>query len=199
MKRAKNILKIMSILPVILFLLSCNNILKNEAKSNSILILTQLTGVTADGKTANYLQSDVVIVDPATLEKTYKEDVAKATLEARLKEPVTVGIGASYQNSILVNRYRVTYEAVDPSDYSPPQSIEGSFSTLIEIGSSAEISFIIVREVAKKNSPLSDLVAAGANFQVLATVTFYGRDLAKDVEITATGTLSIFFSNYEDD
>lgn len=189
MKRVKNVLTIMVILPVILFLLSCE--LSDSEKSDTVLIVSKITGKDAEGKDADFLQSDVTTV----LGDVYA-DVAKATLEAKLKEPETLGPGISYMNSILVNRYRVTYTAVDPSGSTVPQSFEGSLSTLIEVDSSLDVSFIIVRDIAKQNSPLSDL-ALGGVLQVIATVTFYGHDLA-DKEVEATGYLSIYFKDYPD-
>lgn len=189
MKREKNVLKIMAVLPVIFFLFSCD--INDTEESSAVLLLSKITGQTYTGDDADFLQSDVV-----TDLGTVYADIVTATLEAKLKEPETLGPGTSYQSSIFVYRYRVTYTAVDPSGATVPQSFEGSLSALLDVDSSMDISFVIVREVAKANPPL-DALATGGILQVVATVTFYGRDGGGN-ELEATGYLTIYFADYID-
>ncbi|MBC8357592.1 MAG: hypothetical protein ISS41_05015 [Candidatus Aminicenantes bacterium] len=189
MKRAQNVLKIMAILPVILLLFSCA--LDNSQESSSLLIVAKISGHTDDGSDADFLESDVYEDTTATV----VSDVIIATLEAKLKEPETLGPGTSYQSSILVDEYEVVYTAVDPSGSSVPETFRGSLSTVIPVDSSTNISFVIVRNFAKQDPPLSTLVASGGALQVVATITFYGEDLAGK-EVQATGYLTIYFGNY---
>jgi len=193
MKRIKNIFKIMAILPAILFLFSCDNTLNDSEASSSILIVVKIAGYTDTGDDADFLQSDVYEETSGTI----VADVVTATLETRLREPETLGPGSSYMSSILVDRYEVSYTAVDPSDSSVPGTFTGYLSTVIAIDSSIDISFVIVREVAKANSPLSDLRGTASILQVTASITFYGHDLLEpDKEVQATGYLTIYFADY---
>ena len=61
------------------------------------------------------------------------------------------------------------------------------------------IAFIIVREVAKLEPPLINLVEGTEEgvLQVTAKVDFYGQDMTNNV-VKATGYLNIFFANYTD-
>ena len=195
MKRVKNVFIIMAILPAILFLLSCDNILNDSEASTSILIVVKITGYTDTGDDADFLQSDVY----EETSNTVVADVVSATLEVRLREPETLGPGSSYMSSILVDHYEVSYTAVDPSDSSVPGTFEGHLSTVIAIDSSIDVSFVIVREVAKANSPLFDLRGTVSILQVTASITFYGHDvLDPDKEVQTTGYLSIYFAEYAD-
>jgi len=189
MKRAKNVLKIIAILPVLLLLFSCT--LNNDQESSAILIIAKITGHTDAGSDADFLESDVYEDTTATV----VSDIVIATLEAKLKEPETLGPGTSYQSSILVDEYEIVYTAVDPSSSSVPETFRGRLSTIIPIDSSANISFVIVRNFAKQDPPLSTLIVSGGTLQVVATITFYGEDLAGK-EVQATGYLSIYFANY---
>jgi len=199
MKRTKKILKVIATLCAFFFLLSCDLTKSDSEKSPSVLLLVRILGVTVDGEAADYLQSDVLEEETINnvLVQYVRADIAQATLEAQLKDPAPLIPGVSYQTSVVVDRYTVTYTAVDPTASSVPRSFEGSLSARIEIDATVEIPFIIVREIAKWESPLSDL-HIGGRLQAMATVTFYGRD-ANNFPVEATGYLSIYFTNYRDD
>ncbi|GAJ21168.1 unnamed protein product, partial [marine sediment metagenome] len=63
-----------------------------------------------------------------------------------------------------------------------PYSFEGSFSTLIEIDSTVDVSFIIVREVAKLEPPLINLREGQGEgtIEITAKVVFYGHDITNN-------------------
>lgn len=195
MKRAKFVLKILTILPCILLLVSCQ--INDAHRSDSVLLVTAIIGHTDNGDTADFLQSDVFDNPPGT----YVADIVSATLEAKLKEPEIIGAGASYRNRIFIHTYRVTYTYVD-SNLSPlpspstPATFEGRLSVGIDIESSVSVEFVIVREQAKLASPLTQV--SGLNLlQVVAQVTFYGEDIAGH-PVEATGYLTIYFADYAD-
>jgi len=198
MEKAKNSLKIMAILSAIFLLFSCNP-LENETESESLLVVQNITGVDIDGNTVNYLQSDVQKIDSQTGQPYIIADAAKATLKVSLLDP-TPGVQSSQYNSITINRYVVSYSRSDGHNtpgVDIPYSFEGSLSNLIDVGSTATIAFIIVREVAKLEPPLINLVEGGEEgvLQVTAKVDFYGQDMANN-KVKATGYLNIFFANY---
>ncbi len=205
MKRTKNIFKITVILTAAIFLLSCNPI-ENDSQSNSQLIVLSIEGKDFEGSTADYLQSDVIAGT------TIFADAAIANLTVKLLNPDPLGplgCGTSQYNAITVKRHVVTYllpSDPDNPDYrlsvpgvNTPYSFEASMSILIDCGATADISFIIVREVAKAEPPLLALYDSGGEgvLEVKARVDFYGQDMAQNW-VQATGWLTIFFANYAD-
>lgn len=179
-------------------LISCNPI-ENESQSASLLIVESLTGLDILGTEGSFLQSDVLIVDPATGATSVRSDSAKATFRATTLEPAPL-LGTSQYNDIQITRYVVTYIRADGRSIEGvdvPYSFEGSLSAIVRIGISTSVSFVIVREVAKQEPPLINLRAAlpGDILNVTAKVDFYGHDLANKT-VKATGMLPIFFANY---
>ncbi len=200
MKKAKNVLKIVAILSFGFLLFSCNPI-EDEGQSDSLLVLLNLTGTDIEDNEVNFLQSDVVNVDPNTGLYSIASDAAKATFTARLLDPYAP-LGGSQYNSITVNRYAVTYIRADGKNrqgVDVPYAFEGSLSALIDIDSTVAVSFVIVREVAKLEPPLLNLREGRGEgvLQVTAKVDFYGQDMTKN-KVKATGYLTIFFANYVD-
>jgi hypothetical protein len=200
MKKVKNVLKIMAILGFGFLLFSCNPI-EDEGQSDSLLVVLNLTGTDIEGNVVNFLQSDVVIIDPNTGLPSVAADAAKVRFTAKLIDPNPT-VTASQYNSITVNRYTVTYIRSDGKSrqgVDVPYSFEGSLSTLIDIDSTVEVSFVIVREVAKVEPPLLNLREGRGEgvLQVTAKVDFYGQDMVKN-NVKATGYLTIFFANYVD-
>jgi hypothetical protein len=203
MKRTKNILGITVIFMVSFFLLSCNRV-ETDSQSNSQLIVLGIEGKDFEGGAADYLQSDVIVGT------TIFADVATASLTVKLLNPAPLSLlGASQYNAITVRRYVVTYLLLsdpDNPDYrtsvpgvDTPYSFEASMSILIDVGAAVDISFIIVREVAKAEPPLLALYDSGGEgvLEVKARVDFYGQDIAENW-VEATGWLTIFFANYAD-
>ena len=196
MKTAGLILKISLGLAAAFLLLSCNAI-ENKSQSASLLVVENLLGTNLDGDEVNYLQSDVLIQDSSTGAETITADSAVATFNVSLLDP-TPGMPSSIYNDVMLNRYVVTFSQPNGSSAEGrdvPFSFEGSMSSLISVGTSTDVAFIIVREVAKLEPPLVNLRDAMDILQVRAKVDFYGKDLAgKGVQ--ATGYLTIFFANY---
>ncbi|MGD2295223.1 MAG: hypothetical protein PVF22_05245 [Candidatus Aminicenantes bacterium] len=195
MTKTTTVLKTSFLVSLLAFFISCNPI-ENKTLSNSMLVIVSLTGSDIEGNTANYLQSDVL-----TSDSSVTADPATVTLKAQLLNPNPAN-GASQFNSIMVTRYAVSYFRVDGKNTEGvdiPYSFEGHMSALIEIDEVVEVSFIIVREVAKLEPPLIDLHEGRGDgvLQVRAKVDFYGHDLANKT-VKATGYLTIFFANYAD-
>jgi len=194
-KKSRRTLFILAVLPAILVLSACNP-LEDESKSSSFIIVESITGQDAEGNTANFLQSDVVLSD-----STVVADIANATLQAALLDPAPI-LDTSQYNDIILDRYIVSYSRVDGKNrqgVDVPYSFEGSLSQILRIDTSTTISFVVVREVAKLEAPLFDLIQNRAEgvIEAIAKIEFYGHDLVNN-KVTATGSLTIFFANYAD-
>jgi hypothetical protein len=201
MKKAKNAQKVTVILMGFFFLFSCNPI-ADESKSDSMLVVVSITGLDLEQNEVNYLQSDVISYSADSGQYYVTGDAAKATLTAKLLDPNTE-LEASNYNSIQLTRYTVQYirsdgKSVEGVDV--PYSFEGAISANIEIDASVEASFVVVRAVAKQESPLVDLIEARDEgvLEVVAKIDFYGHDMTNN-KVKATGYLTIFFANYIDE
>ncbi len=182
-----------------LALLSCNP-LENKTESSSLLIVEDISGVAADGKVANYLESDVVKLD-TTGNAYVTADPAAVTLGAKLLTPSPT-LGTSQYNDILVDRYVVRYSRSDGKNregIDVPYSFEGSLSTLIKIDSTTSLSLLVVRAAAKLEPPLLNLGSGRYEgvLQVTAQIDFYGHDMMNK-NVHATGYLAIYFGDYAD-
>jgi hypothetical protein len=196
MKTASVILRVSLVLAAAFLLLSCNA-LENKTESASLLIVENLMGTNLDGDEVNYLQSDVLIQDSETGAESIKADAAVATFQVTLLDP-NPGAASSIYSDVQLNRYVVTFSQPNGNNIEGrdvPYSFEGSMSSLIRVGTSADVAFIIVREVAKLEPPLASLRDGMDVLQVTAKVTFYGKDMAGK-SVKASGTLTIFFANY---
>lgn len=193
MKKVKYALKIAAILSVVFFLFSCNNRVGDD-KTQSLLVLTKLVGKTAGGDDADFLESDVIKIDP-TLGPYVTADVIGAILEVKLKNPKPPSVlGISQYNNVTLSRYTVNYTLPTGGD-AGIAAFDGNLSTLIEVDSSVTLNIVLVRAEAKQVAPLLGLAAA---LQVNATLTFYGQDMAGN-PVQATGSMTIYFANYFDE
>lgn len=196
--RKRESVKIMAIIPVILFLISCNPIV-SDSKSDSSLIITSMTGFDMEENEVNFIQSDVLYEDPDTGETSISSDQGIATFTAELLNPAPI-FDPSHYNSIMVTKYTVSYFRSDgktTEGVDVPYSFSGSLSALVEIGSTAEVTFVVVREVAKMEPPLLSLREGRGDgvIQATAKIEFYGHDMTNH-NVKAIGYLTVFFDNY---
>jgi hypothetical protein len=195
MNNMKKAVRIAVILSAFLVLYSCNPV-EDDSRSASRLLVDNMLGTDAEGNSKNFLQSDVLMSSGSV-----RADSATATLRAETIDPDPL-LGTSPYNDIVVTRYIVSYTRSDGRNMAGvdvPYPFEGSMSTVIKQGSTASVSFVIVREVAKLEPPLIRLVDLGAE-QVLtctAQVEFYGHDTTNRT-VKATGYLTVYFANYAD-
>jgi hypothetical protein len=180
----------------VLFLFSCNSVVK-QSESSTLLLLIDLTAQDMDGNDANFLQSDVVYQDQET--STIYADIGQATLRAQLMDPST-GVLDSVYNDIELTKYTVKYARSDGKNTEGvdiPYSFDGALSAYIQVGSDVGVSFVLVREVAKLEPPLINLSEGRSEgvLQMTARIDFYGHDLIGN-NVQATGYITIFFANY---
>ena len=198
MRKMKNVLKLMVIVPVLFLLFSCNP-LEDDSKSDSLLLVVEIVGTDIKDSEANFLESDVVDTD-SDGNASVADDAAVVTFIARLLDPNPLFDDPSIYSNIFVNRYVVSYIRSDGKSQEGvdvPYSFEGSMSALVEVDSEESVSFIIVRAIAKLEPPLVDMAHGRGEGQlnVTAKIDFYGKDTLGN-SVKATGYLSIFFADY---
>ncbi len=191
----KHILMGLALLAASIFLPACNP-LEDESRSNSILLVENITGKDMSGTDSGFLQSDVVKKD-----NTIAADTAKATLSAKFMDPAPI-LGTSQYSDIVLTRYVVSFSRTDGRNRpgaDVPFPFEGSLTTLVRVDSTTSVDFVIVREAAKLEAPLINLrdSAYGDILNMTAKIDFYGHDLA-DKAVKATGYLTVYFANYND-
>lgn len=175
--------------------LYCCNPVEDDSESSSLLLVDNILGKDTQGKTGNFLQSDVLTSG------SVRADTATATLRAEVLDPDPL-LGTSQYNDIVVTRYLVTYSRTDGKSVpgvDVPYPFEGSLSTVVAAGATSTINFVIVRDVAKMEPPLLELTDLGAEVVLTCTakIEFYGHDTANRT-VKATGYLTIYFANYAD-
>lgn len=188
----------MVVIPAIFLLFSCNPI-EDDSRSDSVLLVVSITGTDLEDNDVDYLQSDVVIVDIDTGNSTVAADDAKVMFSTESLDPEP-WLGTSHYSDVFVTHYVVTYSRSDGKSQEGvdiPYSFDGSFSARVQIGSSTEVSFIVVRAVSKLEPPLINLTAGRGEGELKTTarIDFYGNDTLGN-KVKATGYLTIFFANY---
>jgi hypothetical protein len=203
MKRATGSFRVVgaaALLALLVGAVACNPVEK-ESQSASRLILDSLTGVDINGNSAQYLNSDVVLIDASSGALSWRSDVAMATLTVMPYDPQPL-LGTSAYFDVQLTRYTVTFVRNDGRNVpgrDVPYGFEGQISLKIGVNQSGSISFIIVREVAKQEMPLLGLYNGniGDVLNMTAVIEFYGHDLAGRT-VKASGTLPVYFANYAD-
>jgi hypothetical protein len=111
------------------------------------------------------------------------------------------GVGSpSFLNDIIVNRYRVDYFRANNRNtpgIDVPFGIDGTMNIRVTINATADGSIVVVRHVAKREPPLSDLDNESSE-EVLtanAQIKTFGADISGHT-VSATGFLEIHFANY---
>jgi len=190
---------LLAVLAAALVLPACNP-LEKESDAISQLLIESLTGRTMDGTEAHFLQSDVLFQSATSGVTTILADTAKATFSARQLDPSPI-LGPSNFSDITLTRYTVAYFRSDGRNtqgVDVPYGFDGSITHRVQAGLATSISFIIVRETAKQEPPLLNLLESTGRPEVLnvtARVEFYGRD-GSNKTVKATGYLPIYFANY---
>lgn len=188
----------MVIVPTIFLLFSCNP-LSNDSRSDSLLLVVRITGTDVEANEVDFLQSDVSVLNPDTQTATVAADAAKVTFTAETLNPEPV-LGTSHYSDILVTHYVVTYHRSDGKNQEGidvPYSFDGAMSARVLIDSNTEVSFVVVRAVAKLEPPLINLATGRGEGELKTTarIDFYGEDTLGN-KVQATGYLTVFFADY---
>jgi len=199
MNNTRKTLSLILVLPLLLLLTACNEV-ENDSRSASLLILDDLVGQDTSGGEANFLQSDV-LKSGAAGTGTVIADSASATFRVQSLDPAPI-MGASPYYDVVLDRYTVSYSRTDGKNtpgVDVPYPFEGSLTTVVPLGGTSTVSFVVVREVAKLEPPLSRLVDVGAEVVLTTTakIDFYGHDLANN-QVKVTGYLTVYFANYSE-
>lgn len=180
---------------------SCGSELLRTGRAPVYLSIVSMEASAAGGSPSGNLLSDV-----ATSTGTIFNDIGVATIASDLKNQsgVLTGLDAPTTpiQSVTITRYRVTFRRADGRNtpgVDVPFGFDGATSVTIPAGSSAEVTFDIVRHASKAEPPLRNLQGLGGQLVIstIAEVTFFGRDQNGN-EVTVTGLMDVTFGDFPD-
>jgi hypothetical protein len=177
---------------------SCGDAVR-QGKSPVYLVIDKLT---ADG--GNFLHSDVLtmVTSPAPCTTTTPCPTVFADSGAVVLRSLQKNVTAtspSTNSEVTINRYHVGYRRADGHNtpgVDVPYGFDGAL-TGTTAGGSIGLTFELVRNVAKMETPLADLQTNPAVITTIADVTFYGRDMVGN-DVSVSGSIQIDFGNFGD-
>jgi hypothetical protein len=151
-----------------------------------------------------YLHSDIqtmVKVNNVDVPTRFN-DTGRVTLSVVLRDPGAPGVAntPSELNTVTITRYRVVYRRTDGRNVQGvdvPYAFDSGMTISVPVSSSVQQTFDLVRVSAKFDAPLAALTVNGQALDVIADVTFYGKDMHNN-DIAATGSIGITFANFGD-
>jgi hypothetical protein len=203
----RHITRFIAVVAVLVASASCSSTVR-QGQSPVYLTIDQLSGQRGGftGPFSNPVASDVVtnVTSPAPCTPTSPcptvfSDPGQVILRGSMKD-VTFPLDPTTNNDITITRYRITYRRADGRNIEGidvPFAFDGASTGTVRVGSATTLPFELVRVVAKKESPLVNLVASATVVTTIAEITFYGRD-AVGHEVSVTGLMQIDFGNFGD-
>ena len=127
-------------------------------------------------------------------------DVGRVTLSMVLRDPGAPGVAntPSELNSITMTHYRITYRRTDGRNtqgVDVPFAFDSGMTISIPATGTGQQTFDIVRVSAKREAPLLALVTSFQTLDVIADITFFGKDMHNN-DVMASGSIGITFANY---
>jgi hypothetical protein len=114
--------------------------------------------------------------------------------------PKDISVAPTTNNQITLSRYHVTYVRADGRNTpgtDVPYAFDGAMTGTVPATGTATMTFELVRQTAKQESPLLQLQTNPQIISTIAQVAFYGRDQVGN-DVSATGAISIEFGNFGD-
>lgn len=189
---------------------SCGDVAR-QGSSPVYLVIDQLQGsrgASSPGPPSNPLISDVItnVTTPAPCSTTTPcptvfGDTGTVTLRAPLKDiGATAALAPTSNNEVTINRLHVQYTRADGRNtpgVDVPFGFDSAITGTVTAGSTLQLGFELVRNVAKQEAPLVQLRASSNFISALAVVTFYGTDRVGN-SIQVTGQIQVEFGNFGD-
>ena len=206
----RNATRLMGIAALVAASVSCGDVVR-QGSSPVYLVIDALQATRGGGKSSTAttpLLSDVITnittPDPCTNASpcpTVFDDIGTVTLRAPLKDlGATASLSPTSNNEVTINRIHVEYVRADGRNtpgVDVPYAFDGAVTGTIQAGTTLQLTFELVRNVAKRESPLVQLRTSNNFISAIGKVTFYGVDRVGNA-IQVTGQISIEFGNFGD-
>src|SRR5712671_1211883 len=179
MSALKQVRKLSAALALIAASVSCGDVVR-QGRSPVYLVIDQLTassGAASGAIKGNTLQSDVITMvtqpapcSPATPCPTVFSDAGTVSLRALQKD--VSATSPSTNSEVTISRYHVAYRRADGRNtpgVDVPYGFDGA-ATGTTVGGKLDLSFEIVRHVAKMETPLVELKSYAGVLTTIADV-----------------------------
>ncbi len=194
----KNKYLILILLGGLLLITSCNN-LENMTTSSSKIIITAITGTDLEGS-----DGSTIAFSDVACGSTIINDLGVLSIAAVPINPLQDS--STYYQDVIIDQIDVEYSRTESGRNVQGVDVPFSFSqkvnSLVAVGESIELPFVLVQHVAKIESPLVELRGEVNQEKVLkleVKVTVYARDLAGNRLEPVTGSISVWCANFPDD
>jgi hypothetical protein len=181
-------LKIFGLIIVALTMAACNAV-ENQSTSGSLLQIVSLT----DQNTELPVFSDV---------STYINDIGMADINALPLDPLLATTAITSYYDVLIDQIDVKFKRTDGRNVEGvdvPYSFTQPMAFLVPINGNAKIPFNLIRHMAKIEPPLlalrEEFPNQGKMLQLIALVTFHGKDLGGHRVAPVTGYISVWCSS----
>ena len=175
---------------------SCGDVVR-QGRAPVYLVIDRLQAAngTAPGTFFSFLLSDVV-TNGAAFNDPGQVDLRIVPKDIGAITPTVV----STNNEVTITRYRVSYRRADGRNtqgVDVPYAFDGAVTGTVGVATALTVGFQLVRNVAKKEAPLVQLVTNPIIITMIADVTFYGQDRVGN-DVSVTGSIQIDFGNFGD-
>jgi|SRR5215471_415109 len=185
---------------------SCGDVVRSN-KSPALLVVDSLTAARGSATASNGATN--LISDVQTLVTTggactttnpcptIFSDTGTMTLSLAPKD---IAVGLTSNNQVTITRVHVSYRRTDGRNtegVDVPFSYDTATTALVPTQGLGTIGFIIVRNQAKEEAPLVQLVNNGQLISAIIDVTAYGTDIVGNA-VSATGSIGVTFGNFGD-
>jgi hypothetical protein len=185
---------------------SCGDVVRSS-RASSILVVDSLTatrGTANTGTATSTLSSDVLtlVTSGGTCSSTSPcptifGDTGTLTLSQSAKD---ISIPLTSNNQITITRIHVSYRRTDGRNQEGvdvPFGFDTAATVTVPITGTAIASFVLVRNQAKSEPPLIQLVTNGQLISAIADVTAFGNDIVGNA-VSASASIGVTFGNFGD-
>lgn len=153
---------------------------------------------------SGYLHSDVVtnvLVNQVRVPTRFN-DPGRVSMSLLLKDTGMPGFtnAPSELNTVTITHYRVVYRRTDGHNIQGvdvPYAFDSGMTVSVPASGTVQATFDLVRISAKEEAPLLALASNGGTLDMIADVTFFGKDQHNN-DISVTGSIGVTFANFGD-
>ena len=184
---------------------SCGDVIR-QGRSPVYLVIASLQAAQGNhiSQFGNGLSSDVLtfVTSPAPCTDTSPcptvfGDVGQVVLRASMKD---IGLEPTKNNEVTLTRYHVSYRRADGRNtpgVDVPYGFDGATTGTIQANGTLTMGFTLVRNTAKQESPLVQLISSPNVISAIADITFYAHDQVGN-QVNQTGSIDVAFANFGD-
>jgi hypothetical protein len=191
-------LKILVLIIAALLLASCVS-KENDSTSGSFLIINTITGNDETGQPG----STTVFSDVITNNTIFNDSAIVAVTAEKINPEIVSTTNTSFYNAVIIDQIDVEFMRTDGRNVEGvdvPYRFTQPVNWSVDIDTTEEIPFILIRHMAKLEAPLFALRTASQGFvlQLVAKVTLHGKDLGGHRVAPVSGYVSVWCANFAD-